>query len=448
MKSFTLLRSNLFNRLSQTMQRSLLAFTLILFCFATSWGQTQNYFGNTGTLTGTVWSTNIGGPYTSALNTTGGAIINFGNAAPSITGATITVRGINATANATISPIGGTISAFGSNVPVDVSSGIALDFGEQSIATGAVSWTKNGAGLWATAGNTYTAGFNLNAGTIVARGVNAMGDGGVLTITGGTIAGSANRDFSGKFSNIAVNDNFILGSSTSPAVGTSNLIFSSTMALGTGTSRTITIGGTGIYTLGGVISGSSSNLAIAATAAGRIVITGQNTYSGLTTVSGGTLQLNRTGGTTLPVGNSITVNSGATVLISTAQQLNNVTVDAGGTLIVADTLSLTGTATINGNFQIDQGGFATGGTWTYGSAGTLIFNQTTGAYGVSGTPVFWGAGAGGPNNVTVQGGGAINMSIARIVPATGTTGTFLLVAGANAVQGTALTLNGTTKDFF
>jgi len=57
--------------------------------------QTPNYFGTSGTFSGNVWSTNPAGPYTSALVTTGGAVINFGNTATSsVTGANITVAGI------------------------------------------------------------------------------------------------------------------------------------------------------------------------------------------------------------------------------------------------------------------------------------------------------------------------------------------------------------------
>ena len=59
-------------------------------------GQTNNYFGSSGSLSGNVWNTLPAGPYTSALNSTGGAIINFDNAA-TVTGATVIVKGINAT---------------------------------------------------------------------------------------------------------------------------------------------------------------------------------------------------------------------------------------------------------------------------------------------------------------------------------------------------------------
>ncbi|NHM07659.1 T9SS sorting signal type C domain-containing protein [Flavobacterium sp. CYK-4] len=434
------------------LQKSSVVCLIMLICLVSNQqvlGQTNNYFGTSGTLSGSVWSTNPAGPYTSALVTTGGAIINFENATTSITGGAITVAGINATANATITSIGGTISNFSNgNVPVNVSSGVTLDFAGNAMTTSATaSYTKNGSGAWALGGATWGGGFTLNGGTIVARGVNCMGSGGVLTINGGTIGANANRDLSGKYSNIVVGGDFTLGSPTSPAVTTANLTFSNTMALGTSTSRTITIGGTGTYTLGGVISGSGSNLTVASTAAGTIVLTGANTYNGTTTVSGGTLRLNRTGGTTLPTGNSVVVNSGATLTISTAQQLNNLTVDAGGTVILNATLTISGTATINGTLQIGQGGFATttgGGSYTYGSNGTLAYNLTSGSYGpIDAGHVYWPA-SNGPANVrvTCTGTAAINLGVARTVPSSGTTGTFLLVSGTNAIQGTALTLNG------
>src|SRR4051812_49315655 len=82
----------------------------LAFSSGTGVSQTNNYFGTAGTISGTVWSTNPSGPYTSALVTTGGAILNFNNATTTVAGATITaVAGINATANVTFTSVNGTI---------------------------------------------------------------------------------------------------------------------------------------------------------------------------------------------------------------------------------------------------------------------------------------------------------------------------------------------------
>ena len=268
------------------------------------WGQTNNYFGTSGTLTGSVWSINPGGPYTSALATTGGAIINFGNATTTITGASIVAAGINATANATITTAGGTITTYTNGViVVDVSNGITLDFGTQSMTTSATAgFTKNNTGVFAMAGGTYGGGFTLNSGTIITRGVNAMGGNatpGALTINGGIIASNATRDFSNKYSGITVGGDFTFGATTGLASSTANLTFNSNITLGSA-SRIMTIGGTGTYTLGGIISGTgTAGLTVNSTAAGVLLLTAINTYPGTTTVTGGDLRLNPSGNLTL-----------------------------------------------------------------------------------------------------------------------------------------------------
>ena len=131
-----------------------------------------------------------------------------------------------------------------------------------------------------------------------------------------------------------------------------------------------------------------------------------------------------------------TVSSGSTLTISTNQTLANVTVDVGGTLIVDATLTISGTCTVNGTFQINQGGYATGGTWTYGSSSTLVYNNTSGVYGVNSGHVYWPS-SNSPANVTVQGAGGIDLGVSRTV-----SGTFQTAAGVTLSNSAALTLNG------
>jgi autotransporter-associated beta strand protein len=251
---------------------------------------------------------------------------------------------------------------------------------------------------------------------------NSSGAAGVLRLYGATV---------NSINNVVVRNNgtglFTLQAAQNGTMG---------VVLSNATNNIINIDNTGGITISAIISGGSNVLTKSGTGAGVLELTAQNTYTGLTTVSGGTLRLNRTGGTTLPVGNSVTVNSGATLLISTAQQLANVTVDAGGTLIVAANLTITGTAAINGTFQINQGGFASGGTWTYGSGATLIYNNTSGIYGpIDAGHTYWPSSS-GPTNVTVQGAGGINLGVSRTV-----TGIFQTAAGVTLSSGAALTCN-------
>lgn len=115
------------------------------------------------------------------------------------------------------------------------------------------------------------------------------------------------------------------------------------------------------------------------------------------------------------------------------------TVSSSGILAMSGTYTNNGNTTIEGSFQLDEGSWATGNNFKYGSNGTLIFNNSSGAYGVN-NHAYWPT-TDPPVNVTVKNTGGINMQVARTV-----SGLFLLEAtGAANVQGTALTLNGTTR---
>ncbi|WP_298118827.1 T9SS sorting signal type C domain-containing protein [Flavobacterium sp.] len=126
--------------------------------------------------------------------------------------------------------------------------------------------------------------------------------------------------------------------------------------------------------------------------------------------------------------------------INTRNSGTTTTVDAGGTLATSVTYTNSGTTTINGTFQINQGGFGGGaGTWTYGASSTLVFNHTGGTYGpIDSTHTYWPSSS-GPVNVTVANSSAagINLGVSRTV-----TGVFQT---AGNVQGTVLNLNGTIR---
>lgn len=340
------------------------------------------------------------------------------------------------------------------------------------VSSGQVLWSSSGGSAWLTASN-WTGGsvptsaqiaqFGANPTPGTLAGINIAGTqqvGAVEVTSSRLIALTIGNSGGSKAGIIQLNgatvnsqSNVILRNASSSLLTMADLAggTASTLgvALGNATANNVFIDGTGGITISSIVSGSGRTLTKAGTGAGVFQLTGANTYTGLTTVSGGTMQLNRTLGTTLPTGNSIVVNSGATMIISTPQQLNNVTVDAGGTLELAATLTVTGTATINGTLRIANGGSANGaGTYTYGSTGTLEYKLITGAgtYVVDAGHLYWPT-SNGPANVTVNcsGGAVVQMNVGRTVPSSGTTGTFLLVAGANCITGTALTLNGTVQ---
>jgi autotransporter-associated beta strand protein len=121
----------------------------------------------------------------------------------------------------------------------------------------------------------------------------------------------------------------------------------------------------------GLISGNGS---ITKTGLGILTLTGANTYTGLTTINTGTLQLNRTGGTTIPNTNSVTV-SGGTLRVSQNQTLSNLTLTSGGLTIDTGTiLTLTGNVTIPNSFTITNNG-------TLVIEGTLTDDRTDKTFG-------------------------------------------------------------------
>jgi hypothetical protein len=136
---------------------------------------------------------------------------------------------------------------------------------------------------------------------------------------------------------------------------------------------------------------------------------------------------------------TLTVNNGVTFTIAdgTGTDLTN-----NGTVRTAGNITNNGQATINSNstLQIDQGGFPGGGTGTYAydqTTATLVFNNTSGSFGVN-NDNYWPT-TNGPQNVNVQGaGGGITMNVARTVNLL-----FQYAAGVSSAGN--LTLNGATQ---
>lgn len=333
--------------------------------------QTNNYFGTSGTLSLNVWSTNVGGPYNSAFVTTGGGIANFNNAG-SFTGGTIVFAGINASAslNGTAS---GTISNFGNGViTVNISNSAVLDFAGQSwTSSGTAGYIKTGNGTWALAGNTYGGGFTLNDGIVIVRGVNALGQGGSLTINGGTLASNANRDLSGKYvGGITIGGDFTIGASTGLASNTATLTFTNNMALGSSTSRTITLGNDATHSFQGIISGSNSSLTISATGTGTLSLTGTNTYNGGTTINSGTLALGSSGNVLANTG-SVNVNGGILSCSTFSETIGALTLTSGSITGTSGTLTPSSTTASAGTISKIIGGT---GTFTKNNSGTVTLS--------------------------------------------------------------------------
>ena len=138
-------------------------------------------------------------------------------------------------------------------------------------------------------------------------------------------------------------------------------------------------------TINGVISGSGVFSLLQNSIS---LLTAQNTYTGLTTITAGTFRLNRNNGTTIPATNSITVNGG-TLRISSDQTLAALTVTSGTVQVDAGvTLTIVGNVTIPSGVNLILNGVLTSTgtrTLTIASGANVTIGNSSGLANATGT---------------------------------------------------------------
>ena len=246
---------------------------------------------------------------------------------------------------------------------------------------------------------------------------NSVANNGTLTLNGGVINSISNTI-------IRNNSNSLLTMQDNG--GGAGLLG---IVLGNATNNRIVIDSSGGITISSIISGGNP-LTKQGSGSGVLQLTGANTYTGLTTVSAGTLQLNKSVGTTIPATNNVTINGG-TLKVSSNQTLNNLVLTSGSLLVDASV-----TLTINGTLTLSGGTITNNGTIAYGASATLIYNT-----GASQTIAAEWPSTNGPANITLQGSNTnISLTANRTIA-----GALTLTNGTLAIGSNTLTLNGTVS---
>jgi len=144
-------------------------------------------------------------------------------------------------------------------------------------------------------------------------------------------------------------------------------------------SRTFTFQGNGSIVISGVVAnGNTTNtIALTKSGTGTLTLLGANTYSGLTTISGGTLQVGNGGGTGA-LGTNNVVDNAALIYNLSASVVAPNTISGSGSLakLGSGTLTFNNANSYTGGTTLSQGNFQVNNNSAFGS-GTIAANSGT-----------------------------------------------------------------------
>jgi len=276
---------------------------------------------------------------------------------------------------------GGSVTLGGNRI---ITANGTADLDEDGTISGAYSLTKAGTGTLELSGvnNAYTGGTTLSAGNLWIGSATAIPGTGTFTINGGAIDNSSVGALTLSANpSQAWNGDFTFTGTNSLNLGTGAVLLSA--------NRIVTVSASNL-TVGGIISGSGKSLTLAGS--GSLTLSGVNTYSGGTTISGPD---------TLYATNSSALGSGAVSLTASASPYSNLLLGNGVTVTNALTLNSASsgslrsflivpsgaTATYNGAITLSgdyKTGFNTAGTMTIGASGDIGNSSFTGTFQIRG----------------------------------------------------------------
>lgn len=342
------------------------------------------------------------------------AVIGAYNAVDLYTGSTLTLGGTvtylatNNPGPAYINSVGGGTLALGGNRIFDIgnSTGTNSELNIYVPITGAgFSLTKAGTGrLFLTAANTYTGGTIITGGELftLASSNNVLPSGGDLTLN--TITPGSYGDFiigAGATQTIGA---LTFGGPNATSTSTNRVFLNgpgSTLTLGGdvtyiatnnplmagiyGTTGTLNLGGNRVFNIGDSSSASTAELVIASalagtgfsltkTGAGWLALTGSNTYTGGTTISAGTLELNNS--TVL----GDIVNNASLVVNNSVDGTYSGNISGTGAVIKGintSILTLTGNNTFTGGLTLNGPVSVSSDSNLGAASGSLTFNNNS-----------------------------------------------------------------------
>ena len=217
-------------------------------------------------------------------------------------------------------------------------------------------------------------------------------------------------------SNELFNANIVLGTGAATYTFTNNsptntLTFAGGIAGGTTGAKTLTIAGAGNTAISGTIAtGAGASVALTKTEAGKLILSGENTYGGATTISSGVVNVQR--GAAMGTG-AVTVTAGAALQIEGTYNIANaLTLNGTGISNDGALRNISGVGKYNGNITLGSA------TRIHSDAGILrIFGTiTNGGFGLtvggSSDTSLWGA-ISGAGALTMDGTGMLKLSAAN-----------------------------------
>ncbi len=322
--------------------------------FAGNDGVTTNYIAGDGTaFTGTV-TTSGAKTWLNAVDFSGAALV--ANATHTVIGNGTIVRVGSLAGTGTVRS-GGIVDGvatleIGSRNSNTVFAGLLRD----QTAVNVLNVLKTGTGtLTLTGANDYTGTTTVNAGTLRAGSTSAFGSNSIMNVASG-----ATLDLGGYSNSIGA----LAGAGAVTNAGAS--------------AATLTSGGRNSSTIfSGVMSNGTATLGFTKTGAGTQSLTGVNSYTGATNVSGGILALGVA--SALSNGTSIAINNGGTMRLdahniwgSAAAGTTSpaITINSGGTLASNNNFNQIVNLTLNGGRLLANGG-ASSAWQAFGLAGTV-----------------------------------------------------------------------------